>query len=105
VFYFEFHLVSQISLYVKGLTLKMSKLESTTCLETKAFERMDRLKLLQLAGIQLDGDYKYLSKELRWLCWHGFPLKFIPGDFHQGSLVALDLKYSNLKEVWRKDQV
>jgi len=98
-------LVSQISLYVKGLTLKMSKLESTTCLETKAFERMDRLKLLQLAGVQLDGDYKYLSKELRWLCWHGFPLKFIPEDFHQGSLVALDLKYSNLKGVWRKDQV
>jgi hypothetical protein len=84
----------------------MSRLDSTTCFETEAFEKMNRLKLLQLAGVQLDGDYKYLSKELRWLCWHGFPLEFIPQDIHQGSLVALELKYSNLKQVlWRKAQV
>jgi hypothetical protein len=105
VFYFSIHLVSQIPLYVKGLTLKMSRLEPLTCLQTKEFEKMNRLKLLQFAGVQLDGDYKYLSKELRWLCWHGFPLKFTPEDFHQGSLVALDLQYSNLEQVWRKAQV
>ncbi|KAK2432984.1 disease resistance protein RPV1 [Trifolium repens] len=93
-----------ISLNVKGLTLKMPRLEPT-CLETKAFEKMDRLKLLQFAGIQLDGDYKVLSKQLRWLCWHGFPLEFIPGEFHQGCLVVLELKYSNLKQVWRKAQL
>jgi hypothetical protein len=103
-YYFSFLLVSQISLNVKGLTLKMPRLEPT-CLETNAFEKMDRLKLLQFAGIQLDGDYKVLSKELRWLCWHGFPLEFIPEEFHQGCLVALELKYSNLKQVWGKAQV
>ncbi|PNY07227.1 disease resistance protein (TIR-NBS-LRR class) [Trifolium pratense] len=94
-----------ISLYVKGLTLKMSRLEAPTCLQTKEFEKMNRLKLLQFAGVQLDGDYKYLSKDLRWLCWHGFPLKHTPKDLHQGSLVALDLQYSNLERVWRKDQL
>ncbi|XP_045797631.1 disease resistance protein RUN1-like [Trifolium pratense] len=92
------------TLDVKGLTLKMSRTDSTTRLETKLFQKMDKLKLLQLAGIQLNGDYKYLSKDLRWLCWHGFPLKYTPAEFHQECLVAVDLKYSNLERVWKKSQ-
>jgi hypothetical protein len=87
------------------MTLKMSRMDSTTSLETKAFEKMDKLRLLQLSGVQLDGNYKYLSRHLRWLSWHGFPLKFTPADFHQQSLVAVDLKYSKLERVWRKSQV
>jgi len=105
VFYFTFHFVFQSTLDVKGLTIKMSRMDSTTYLETKAFEKMDKLRLLQLSGVQLDGDYKYLSRDIRWLSWHGFPLKSIPSDFHQRSLVAVDLKYSNLERVWRKSQV
>ncbi|KAK2432981.1 disease resistance protein RPV1 [Trifolium repens] len=93
------------TLDVKGITLKMSRMDSTTSLETKAFEKMDKLRLLQLSGVQLDGDYKYLSRHLRWLSWHGFPLKFTPADFHQQSLVAVDLKYSKLERVWRKSQL
>ncbi|KEH29087.1 disease resistance protein (TIR-NBS-LRR class) [Medicago truncatula] len=92
------------SLAVKGLSLKMSRMDSTTYLETKAFEKMDKLRFLQLVGIQLNGDYKYLSRHLRWLSWHGFPLKYIPADFHQDTLVAVVLKYSNLERVWRKSQ-
>jgi len=83
----------------------MSKMDSTTYLETKAFEKMDKLRLLQLAGVQLNGDYKYLSRHLRWLSWHGFPLRYIPADLHQDTLVAVVLKCSNLERVWRKSQV
>jgi hypothetical protein len=83
----------------------MSRLDSPTYLETKAFEKMDKLRLLQLSGVQLDGDYKYLSRHLRWLSWHGFPLKFIPKDFHQENLVSVELKYSTLEQVWMKSQV
>ncbi|MCI85680.1 TIR-NBS-LRR RCT1 resistance protein, partial [Trifolium medium] len=63
---------------------------------------MDKLRLLQLSGIQLDGDYKYLSRHLRWLSWHGFPLEFLPAAFHQDNLVAVDLKFSSLERVWMK---
>jgi len=105
VFYFTFHFASQSTLAVKGLSLKMSKMDSTTYLETKAFEKMDKLRLLQLAGVQLNGDYKYLSRHLRWLSWHGFPLRYIPADLHQDTLVAVVLKCSNLERVWRKSQV
>ncbi|AES79113.1 disease resistance protein (TIR-NBS-LRR class), putative [Medicago truncatula] len=82
----------------------MSRMDATTYLETKAFEKMNKLKLLQLSGVQLNGDYKYLSKDLILLCWHGFPLKCTPADFHQECIVAVDLKYSNLERVWRKSQ-
>ncbi|MCH84267.1 TIR-NBS-LRR RCT1 resistance protein [Trifolium medium] len=93
------------TLDVKGLSIKMSRMDSKVYLETKAFKKMDKLRLLQLSGVQLDGDYKYLSKELKWLSWHGFPLKFIPADFYQDNLLAVDLKYSYLEQVWKKSQV
>ncbi|XP_057436791.1 disease resistance protein RPV1-like isoform X3 [Lotus japonicus] len=90
---------------VQGLTLKSPEMDTTYNFEAKAFEKMDKLRLLQLAGVKIDGDYKYLSKDLRWLCWHRFPLKYTPTDFHQQSLVAIDFKYSNLEQVWKKSQL
>lgn len=104
-FIFLFIFVSQRNIDVKGLTLKLSMMDSTTCLETKAFEKMDKLRLLQLVGIRLDGDYKYLSRDLRWLCMRGFPLKYTPANFHQQSLVAITLKHSSLERMWKKCQV
>jgi hypothetical protein len=75
------------------------------CLETKAFKKMNKLRLLRLARVKLEGDFKYLSGDLRWLYWHGFPLTCIPAEFQQGSLVAIELKYSKLKQIWKKSQV
>ncbi|MCI11165.1 TIR-NBS-LRR RCT1 resistance protein, partial [Trifolium medium] len=88
---------------VKGLALEFPR-KNTVCLNTKAFKKMNKLRLLQLAGVELDGDFKYLSRDLRWLDWHGFPLTCTPANFQQGSLVAFKLKYSNLKQVWEKSQ-
>ncbi|XP_057458665.1 disease resistance protein RUN1-like isoform X2 [Lotus japonicus] len=88
-----------------GLTLKCPEMDTTYNLDAQEFEKMDKLRLLQLAGAQLNGDYKYLSRDLRWLCWHRFPLKYTPPDFHQQSLVAIDFKYSNLVQVWKKSQM
>ncbi|BBG95889.1 F-BOX WITH WD-40 2 [Prunus dulcis] len=62
---------------------------------------MKKLRLLKLNYVELTGEYKYLSRKLRWLCWHGFPLKIISNDFDQQNLVAMDLRYSNLRHVWK----
>lgn len=70
-----------------------------------AFSDMDNLKLLQLNYVQISGPFKKFPNKLRWLCWHGFPLRTIPSDFPMGSLVALDLQYSNLKRVWEGTKV
>ncbi|KAK7281177.1 hypothetical protein RIF29_08927 [Crotalaria pallida] len=89
---------------VEGLALKLQE-ASKVRLSTKAFEKMNKLRLLQLDCVQLVGDYVYLPKQLRWLNWQRFPLRYIPNNFYQGNLVALHLKHSNLKLVWKEAQL
>ncbi|KAK7349946.1 hypothetical protein VNO77_07868 [Canavalia gladiata] len=89
---------------VEGLVLKLPS-TNTKCLKTKAFKKMRRLRLLHLAGVELVGDFEYLSKDLRWLCWHGFPLTCIPTNFYQGNLVSMEIEYSNIKHVWQEAQL
>jgi len=66
---------------------------------------MYKLRLLQLAGVKLRGDFEHFSRNLRWLYWHGFPLTYIPAEFQQESLVAMSLKDSNLTQMWKKNKV
>ena len=72
--------ISQGTKVVEGLTLKLPR-DNAKCFSTETFKKMTRLRMLQLAGVQLDGDFEYLSKNLRWLCWNGFPLTSIPTSF------------------------
>ncbi|CAH1440555.1 unnamed protein product [Lactuca virosa] len=85
-----------------GLSLDMrmlekEKLHGSVELKTEALSKMDRLMLLQLNYVQITGSYKNFPEELRWLCMHGFPLKFIPSDLPMENLVALDMSYSNIE--------
>jgi len=89
---------------VQGLTLELPRLRKVN-FNSIAFIKMQRLRLLQLDHVRLTGDYKYLSKELRWLRWHGFPLKFMPNNFYPRNLVVIDLQYSNLRRVWEVPKV
>ncbi|KAF1881349.1 hypothetical protein Lal_00023385 [Lupinus albus] len=89
---------------IEGLALNLKR-SSKVRFSTKAFEKMKKLRLLQLNGVQLDGDYGYLPKYLRWVYWQGFPLKYTPENFYQGNVVAIDLRHSNLKVVWKEPQV
>nr|WIL59985.1 nodulation protein [Melilotus officinalis] len=88
---------------VEGLTLKLPG-HSTQRFSTKAFENMKKLRLLQLYGAQLDGDFKYLSRNLRWLHWNGFPLSCLPSNFYQRNIVSIELENSNVKLVWKEMQ-
>ncbi|CAL2257913.1 unnamed protein product [Prunus armeniaca] len=85
---------------VEGLALNLRSSEKAS-FSTEAFSKMSKLKLLQLNYVELTGEYKFLSKNLRWLCWHGFLLDSIPGDFDLTKLVAMDLQFSKLKIVWK----
>ncbi|KAF7845094.1 TMV resistance protein N-like isoform X3 [Senna tora] len=88
---------------IEGLALKLPR-TNEVIVETEAFKKMKRLRLLQLDHVPLEGDYKYLPRNIRWLYWHGCPSKYIPREFYMGSLVAADLKYSKLKIFWRQSQ-
>ncbi|XP_054781857.1 disease resistance protein RUN1-like [Prosopis cineraria] len=89
---------------VKGLALNFSRTE-TQSFDAKGFEMMKRLRLLQLGHVKLNGNYEYLSKELRWLCWHGFPSCCMPQNFSQEKAVVIDLRYSYLTQVLKNCQL
>ncbi|RYR26750.1 hypothetical protein Ahy_B02g061057 [Arachis hypogaea] len=89
---------------ITGLALKSPRTNPIS-LSTKAFEEMNKLRLLQLEKVQLDGDFKYISRDLRWMSWHGFPLSHIPKNCCQKGLVAIELEYGNLKIAWKQAQL
>ncbi|GMP39606.1 hypothetical protein CsSME_00010373 [Camellia sinensis var. sinensis] len=70
-------------------------------IQTDAFSRMCKLRLLQLSNVRLTGQYEVFPKKLRWLCWRGYPSKYIPNEFPLESLVALDMRYGRLERFWR----
>ncbi|XP_031263654.1 TMV resistance protein N-like [Pistacia vera] len=44
---------------------------------------------------------KYLPNELRYLYWHGYPLKTLPSNFSPINLIELQLPYSNVDvQLW-----
>ncbi|XP_050110086.1 disease resistance protein RUN1-like isoform X1 [Malus sylvestris] len=89
---------------IQGLALDLSKESHKPSFSTNAFNEMHGLRLLKLKDVQFTGNcedlLKHLSKELRWFCWHGFPLNVIPEDFDHPDMVAVDLSYSKLIRVW-----
>ncbi|KAM1348392.1 hypothetical protein ACFX13_002687 [Malus domestica] len=89
---------------VGGLAFDTQEFDARS-FSSESFRNMRSLRLLKLNNIKLTGSYHNLSKELRWLCWHGFPLKVIPDDFNQPNLVAIDLTNSKLVRVWENTDV
>nr|GFA04940.1 NB-ARC domains-containing protein [Tanacetum cinerariifolium] len=46
------------------------------------------------------GNLYYLSNELSLFYWHGCPFEYLPSDFYPQNIVAIDLSYSNIKQLW-----
>lgn len=64
---------------------------------------MHNLRLLNLKHVHLNGEYKHLD-------WGGciamaFRLKFLPASFHLENIVALDMCYSGLAQIWKENRV
>ncbi|XP_040992699.1 LOW QUALITY PROTEIN: disease resistance protein RUN1-like [Juglans microcarpa x Juglans regia] len=90
---------------VEGLSLTPPIHEDhVISLESEAFSKMKNLRLLQIKGVKnlkLEGCSEHLSKELRWICWHSCPLRFLPPRLHLENLVVLDMQCSKIKQVWK----
>ncbi|XP_058755513.1 disease resistance protein RUN1-like [Vicia villosa] len=84
---------------VIGLALKLTSANAKS-FSTKAFHKMKRLRLLQLVEVKLDGDFEYVSRDLRWLSWNG--LRHIPTNFYRENLVSIELKNNNVDLRWNK---
>ncbi|KAJ0086324.1 hypothetical protein Patl1_07522 [Pistacia atlantica] len=53
-------------------------------------------ELININKVHLSRGLKYLSNELRYLYWHGYPLKRLPSNFNPKNLIRLSLPYSNI---------
>ena len=90
---------------VEGLCLDVSSREDVI-VSTEAFAKMINLRLLKINSVRFTtGCYEKFSKELRWLCWHKCPLKVLPPNLNLDNLVVLDMRFSNVKEVWTETKV
>nr|ACR19031.1 TIR-NBS-LRR-type disease resistance-like protein [Pyrus x bretschneideri] len=90
---------------IEALSLHLPSSEKKASFRTKAFVNMKKLGFLRLSYVELAGSFKHFPKELRWLCWHGFPFKYMPEHLlNQPKLVALDLSFSNLRKGWKNSK-
>ncbi|PPD78942.1 hypothetical protein GOBAR_DD24126 [Gossypium barbadense] len=87
---------------VEGMIIN-NKWESSKMfyLSIDIFSKMKNLRLLKVFCVSNCADLKYLSNELRLLDWTGYPLKFLPSNFHPDNLVALLLPYSHIEQLWK----
>ncbi|KAB1224990.1 TMV resistance protein N [Morella rubra] len=90
---------------VEGLILHPPPSKVNYYFKTEAFTHMKNLRLLQIDDVNLTGSYEYLSKELRWLCWQKCPLEFLPQHLYLENLVVLDMRHSNVKQIWKKNRM
>ncbi|XP_024022384.1 uncharacterized protein LOC21392707 [Morus notabilis] len=67
------------------------------------FENMKSLRLLKICNVKFSESHEYyLSRELRLLEWHGYPLKSIMSSFQLDRLVELSMPHSRLEQLWKK---
>ncbi|KAG7987273.1 hypothetical protein I3843_03G125200, partial [Carya illinoinensis] len=95
---------------VEGLTLNppIHDQDKVISLESEAFANMKNLRLLQIKGIEnlkLEGCIEHFSKELRWICRHSYPLRFLLPRLHLKNLVVLDMQYIKIKQILNKLKV
>ncbi|KAJ7982642.1 Disease resistance protein (TIR-NBS-LRR class) family [Quillaja saponaria] len=92
---------------VEAIFLDMSELQEME-LSPEAFARTSKLRLLKFytsayrksCKLYLARGIEYLPCELRYLHWHGYPLKSLPSSFSPNKLVELHLPYSKVEELW-----
>ncbi|KAM7462125.1 hypothetical protein LguiA_030246 [Lonicera macranthoides] len=85
---------------IEGISLVLSNPKETKISST-SFARINNLQLLKMHNVNVTGSLEHLSNQLRWLCWHHYPLKCIHAIFHMEKLVVLDMQYSKLNTIWK----
>ncbi|KAH9727760.1 ADP-ribosyl cyclase/cyclic ADP-ribose hydrolase [Citrus sinensis] len=96
---------------IEGIFFDLSKINYLH-LSPHAFANMSSLTLLKFympecngvpvmsSKLHLDQDLEYLSKKLRYLHWHEYPLKTLPFSFKPKCLIELNLPYSKVEQIW-----
>ncbi|KAK1554654.1 hypothetical protein Q3G72_015307 [Acer saccharum] len=69
-------------------------------LHTNSFKPLVNLRLLQINHVKLNGSFRVMPAELKWLQWRGCSLKTLPFEFSSQHIAVLDLSKSEITKVW-----
>lgn len=75
---------------VKAIVLDQMENFSTICM-AEGFSNMSNLVLLMLYHNNFSGNLDFLSNNLRYLLWHGYPFTSLPSNFEPDYLVELNM--------------
>ncbi|KAI5317769.1 hypothetical protein L3X38_037476 [Prunus dulcis] len=81
-------------------SITMDKTGPVVHADAKCFSRMKKLRLLNLANVNLSNDLEYLSDNLRSLEWDGYPSKYFPLHFNPENLLELNMCHSHIESFW-----
>ncbi|KAH1161429.1 hypothetical protein AAZX31_01G031700 [Glycine max] len=82
-------------------------------LHSKTFEKMENLRMLHFESdapwiesnvVQLASSLESLPDGLKILRWDGFPQRSLPPNYWPQNLVRLEMRHSNLEQLWEPDQ-
>ncbi|KDO36232.1 hypothetical protein CISIN_1g036876mg, partial [Citrus sinensis] len=92
---------------IEGICLDMSKVKEI-CLNPNTFTKMPKLRFLKFYSSSFNGENKckvsYLQDlgfvEVKYLHWHGYPLKSLPSNLSAEKLVLLEVPGSSIEQLW-----
>ncbi|PON97453.1 TIR-NBS-LRR-like protein [Trema orientale] len=91
---------------VQGLFLSWNGEEKVVLLNADPFSEMKNIRLLKICNVYFSGCPQYdLSKKLRLLEWHGYPLETLPSSFRPDKLVELTMPNSRIEKLWKETEV
>ncbi|KAH9726207.1 ADP-ribosyl cyclase/cyclic ADP-ribose hydrolase [Citrus sinensis] len=92
---------------IEGICLDMSKVKEIH-LNPNTFRKMRKLRFLKFYSSSFNGENKckvsYLQDlgfaEVKYLHWHGYPLKSVPLNLSAEKLVFLEVPNSDIEQLW-----
>ncbi|GAY56979.1 hypothetical protein CUMW_175890 [Citrus unshiu] len=92
---------------IEGICLDMSKVKEFH-LNPSTFTKMPKLRFLKFYSSSFNGENKckmsYLQDpgfaEVKYLHWHGYPLKSLPSNLSAEKLVLLEVPDNDIEQLW-----
>ncbi|KAI9127391.1 hypothetical protein K1719_001950 [Acacia pycnantha] len=96
---------------IRCMSLDASKIKKTT-LRACDFRKMHDLVFLDVfksdgeepSKLNICEDLDYVSEELRFLRWEGYPLSYVPLHCCAENLTILEMCNSNIRQLWKGNQ-
>nr|KYP44276.1 TMV resistance protein N [Cajanus cajan] len=85
----------------EAIVLDMSRNMEVLTTDAEAMHKMSRLRLLIFHAVKFRGSLNFLSNNLQFLQWYGYPFSYLPSSFQPTKLVELILPQSNIKKLWK----